>query len=80
MLRGGGGMRFLSPLEAGKAVMVCLALWNFILAREGIQDEHDSDDNDYNTPVLGTELPMLPPLNLQNRIPTREHILNLYYK
>ncbi len=60
--------------------MVCLALWNFVLAREGIQDEHDSDDNDYNTPVLGTELPMLPPLNLQNRIPTREHILNLYYK
>ena len=38
MLRDGGGMRFMSPLQAGKCIMVCCALWNFVLKREGMYD------------------------------------------
>ena len=38
MLRDEGGMRFMSPLQAGKCIMVCCALWNFVLKREGTYD------------------------------------------
>ena len=38
MLRDEGGMRFMSPLQAGKCIMVCCALWNFVLKREGMYD------------------------------------------
>jgi len=79
ILKGAGGLRFLKPIEAGKCTMVCAALWNFVLHREGIQDEHN--DSDYpEAPVLGRELPLLPPMNLENRVPTREKVLEFYHK
>ena len=52
ILRGGGGLRFLKPIEAGKCTMVCAALWNFVLHREGIRDENDTDYPEA-APVLG---------------------------
>ena len=80
ILRGGGGLRYLKPLEAGKCVMVCAALWNYVLHREGIQQENDHPDDYPRAPVLGAELPQLPPLNLENRVPTRTSILELYHR
>ena len=47
----------------------------------GVQDENDPDDRDLRrAPVLGQELPQLPPLNLDNRVPTRQKILDQYFK
>ena len=44
----------MKPIEAGKCVMVCAALWNYVLHREGIQQENDPKDDYPKAPVLGS--------------------------
>ena len=48
-------MRFMKVLDSAKTVLVCSALWNCILRKEGINDALDARDEDEPAPVCTLE-------------------------
>ena len=53
-------------------------LFTLIFLITGVTNENDPPGHYGPAPVLGQELPNLPPLNLEDRIPTRQRILDQY--